>query len=82
VYKSCLQEKFKVMHPQAMCMTSKQEHKKETKSAQTERDGHKTTKKDINRSTSTVLFKDSPAQTKFQSQHKIGPKSIEFFKFK
>jgi len=64
-------------------MTMKQEKKKEAKSAQTERDGYRSTiKKDMNRSTSTLMFKDSPAQTKFQSQHKIGPKSIEFFKFK
>lgn len=84
VYKSCLEEKFKVMHPQSLNHSSREarQFREQPGREDNEQHQHSISKQDINKSTSTLKFKDSPNETKFQSKHKIGPKNIEFFKFK
>jgi hypothetical protein len=77
VSKSCIEEKFKVMHPQSVGRTFKIEKK-----PQEEEKDLSTVHRDINKSNSTALFKESPDSVKYQSKHKIGPKNIEFFKFR
>ena len=78
VYKSCLEEKYKVMRPSAHSA-----HKRTPTSQHTAKHSPQTDRlpKQIDASPSTRI-KESPEPVRMQNKHKIGPKSIEFFKFK
>ena len=76
VSKSCLEEKFKVMHPQAINHTQRiEKRQKEQKSYEEEKEAS-TVHRDVNKSNSTTHIKESPNSAKLQSKHKIGPKNI------
>ena len=82
VSKSCLKEKFKVMQPRMLNSTIKtSERGKQQGTAYSDKFREQATshKESMYRSHSSSMMKE---EVRFQNKHKIGPKSIEFFRFK
>jgi hypothetical protein len=93
VYKSCLEEKFKIMQPKVSTMTAKEKHRELIATPSEHRHidlspqqvelNRSQQQAEINKSnSSTLIFRESQGDVRFQNKHKIGPKNIEIFKFR